>query len=1113
VDTVVDVTAGTAILSATTGIGSVNALETMVDVLDASVTGTGNMVIVETDGVTLRDVDTANGSINITSGGDTVVTDVESVTDSEANDIWLTATRGDITVQRVTAGGVNADVTMTAANGSILDAAPDTAADRVIGDVVTLVAGNGIGAGDGNGPVQTQAVSLNMHVTTDGSMFVDEADAVTLRDVDTQDGSIRITTGGNTTVLDVASLIDSVDNDISIIASNGSINVSTVNAQSKGGVDIEATNGAVVDDSNDGTVITGNDVAITANTGIGAEGNEIDTTAGSLDLSVTGAGNIHINETDGVTLKDVDTANGSIDIRTGGDTFVTDVESVTDADANDITINATNGSITVQRINGGGVASDVNVISVKGSILDAPSDTTEDRIIADEVTLIAARGVGAGEGAGGEGSVATEAKTLNVSVSGNGSIFLAEVDSVNLALVQTQNGSITVSTGGDTIATNVTSLTDTDANDISLTVGAGSLNVVVVNAGGTNGDVSLTATEGGINDDTNDTTRVSADVLRMTAGAGIGANDELDTTVRTLGLARVTGTGSIAINETDSLTLDSGDAQVNDVVVTNYGDFTLGAGVNAVVNDNIAVAGDVDMSNVTVDIRINRNLRISGDGMVNLRSDAGGTLVGDADGTTETLTISTGTPVAGGAGQILLGNVGRPGEYVSLSFVPTGVENPNFDDPQNENVINLRLDGTMQFDASGFDARNVRQVILDGDTSISTINADVLFTHTPIEAAAAGNQTLTINAGRGIVDFYIVGCTEYLDGSPINVTDAVPLGGLNVTARLVRLAGNVCTNDGAGGGNITIVADSVDLLTNLTITSDADDSGTGGAINFLDAPINGNYEIVVDSGNASISLTDIGQTTRVGSVTVRTTGNVTLGDGPTAISTVNDINFTGAMNVVLGGNLTADSAQGDILLNGGNVDGAVDVNLTALQGTVKLFNFGQMTALNSLALAAASAELSGRETAMGHVTFDLSQSFVNRAVLTSRNGDVRVTLDNTGTGFAHLLEGSLIRADNGRILFNVPFRNLQTRGDLMAPNQHEFFNLLGLPSYQFDAEETAVARIPRALFDAFWREPVMFGQFLYEEVQWRQTILPLENFVIRASKVKFEDEEASEDEE
>ena len=1108
------ITGGRVTLTAADGIGEnggSGAIDTSAGILDASVTGIGNITIMETDSVTLEDVDTADGSINITTGGDTVVTDVASLTDTEDNDIRITATVGDLTVQRAGTGGVNADLTIEASAGSILDAAPDTAADRIIGDVVTLIAGNGIGAEAGNGAVQTQAVSLNMHVTTDGAIVVNEADDVNLGDVDTADGSITITTGGNTTILNVTSLTDSADNDIRVVASNGSINVSVVDAQAKGGVELEATLGAVTDDASDTTVITGDEVLITAHIGIGAPGNEIDTTASRLDLSVTGSGNIDVIEADAVTLADVDTADGSIRITTGGDTFVTDVESVTDADANDITINATDGSITVQRINGGGVASDVNVISVNRSILDAASDTSEDRTIGDVVTLAAATGVGADEGAGGEGAVATEAKTLNVSVTDNGSIFLAEVDSVNLELVQSQNGSITVSAGGDTIATNVSSLTDADANDISLTVATGSLNVVTINAGGTNGDVSLLTTTGAIVDDATDSTVITADVLRMTAGTGIGANDEIDTTIRTLGLAQVTGTGSIAINETDSLTLDTGDVPVNDVVLTSDGDFSLGAAGNVAVNDNIAVAGDVDMSNVTIDIQINRSLRISGDGTVNLRSDAGGTLIGDSGDTTEALTISAGKPAAGGPAQILLGNVGRgTDEYVNLSFVPTDGDNSSFDDPQNENVINLRLDGTMQFDASGLDARNVRQVILDGDVSINSLDADVLFTNTPIEAASAGNQTLTVNAGTGIVDFYIVGCTEYLNGSPINVTDGVPLGGLNVTASLVRLAGNVCTNDGPGGGNITVVADNVELLTDLAITSDADDSGTGGAINFLDAPINGNFDLVVDSGNGNLGLTDVGQTTRLESLTVRGTGNTTIGNGPTELSTLNDINFTGAPNITLGGNLTADSAQGSILLDGGEIDGAVDLSLTALQ-TVQLGGFGQTAPPNDVTVTASSLALSGNQTASGDVTLNLRQSVVNDAVLVSQNGTIYVVLLDSSTGFAQLLPGSVIRAENGTIFFSVPFEGLLTRGDLAAPGGHEFFNLLGLPSFSFDAEQALVGLIPRVTYQPFVVSPTMYGQFLEDGLQWKETILPAELFLSPRSKVRFEDEEGEEE--
>jgi hypothetical protein len=60
-------------------------------------------------------VDTFNGSITITAGGQITATDVESLTDAEANDIILRTTAGSILVGRISAGSTG-DVWLNSAS-------------------------------------------------------------------------------------------------------------------------------------------------------------------------------------------------------------------------------------------------------------------------------------------------------------------------------------------------------------------------------------------------------------------------------------------------------------------------------------------------------------------------------------------------------------------------------------------------------------------------------------------------------------------------------------------------------------------------------------------------------------------------------------------------------------------------------------------------------------------------------------------------------------------------------------------------------------------------------------------------------------------------------------
>ncbi|NCG44794.1 hypothetical protein, partial [Vibrio parahaemolyticus] len=99
-----------------------------------------------------------------------------------------------------------------------------------------------------------------------------------------------------------------------------------------------------------GSKITGGLVTLTATGAIGASGanNEIDTAAVSLDESSTTAGDIFLGEANGVDLLDIDTANGSITIVTGGATTATAVDAGTTG--SDVNITVSTGDITVNHV-------------------------------------------------------------------------------------------------------------------------------------------------------------------------------------------------------------------------------------------------------------------------------------------------------------------------------------------------------------------------------------------------------------------------------------------------------------------------------------------------------------------------------------------------------------------------------------------------------------------------------------------------------------------------------------------------------------------------------------------------------------------------------------------
>ncbi|OGT79553.1 MAG: hypothetical protein A3H91_15460, partial [Gammaproteobacteria bacterium RIFCSPLOWO2_02_FULL_61_13] len=609
-------------------------------------------------------------------------------------------------------------------------------------------------SGGGATTLNTTVNSLTAHLITNaGALTVTEFDGITLTDVDTFNGGITVTAGGVVTVTDVASLTDSAANDISISTTAGDITVATVDAKALGAVTIVANTvaGQGILDDGAATVITGDVVTLTANDAVGetAGGGAIDTTAVSLDVSVTAAGLINLAETDAVTLTAIDTFNGAITLTTGGTTTVTNVTATSGAgaDANDISITATAGDITVATVNNANALGDVTIVAntVAGQgILDDGAATV---ITGDVVTLTANDAVG--ETAGG-GAIDTTAVSLDVSVTAAGLINLAETDAVTLTDVDTANGLITITAGGLLTATDVVSSTDNEANDISLT-GVG-IAVGVVTAGATVGDVTLAAGTGAITDAAADAaTDVTAEVLTADATTGIN----LDTSATTLDVDNATsgnidldnshtgsaitvlsltngGAGSIDLDQTgtdvttDTLTISGAVISTGGGVVTirtlTRGDIAVNSGITSSGGTiNISSADDITLGAVTLDSDLTGSINLDVDNNITAAAqlDLGsGVLIG------ATIAFDGGT--AGGddtliaqnlANTWVIGNTNNAGTLANSSIAPDA--SAAFTNFQN-------LTGNGDTDEFSFTGTGSISGAVDGQGSVDTLDYSAL---------------------------------------------------------------------------------------------------------------------------------------------------------------------------------------------------------------------------------------------------------------------------------------------------------------------------------------------------------------------------------------------------
>ena len=394
-DTTVDVIANALTLTAQGEIGGTRALETTVGSLDASAQAAGDIVIAETSGITLTDVDTVDGSITISAGGAIVASDVAADGDGDEDDVILTATSGGVTVGTVSAD-VLGDVTIVSA-----DAVTDTVA--ITADTLTVKTKKNGGA----------AITLNTGTT--------DVETIDLQARDAADSA------------DAAGAITFVDAD--------GVDIATIRTTSTASV---TAGGAINDASVDTAVdVIANSLTLTAQGEIGGT-RALETTVGSLDASSTTAGDIVITETDGITLTDVDTANGAITINTGGSAIVTDVAASGSGDEDDVAITAASGDVTIDVVSAAG-SGDVTIEASAGSINETDAGDSAVDITADVLTLTAQDEIGGA----GELDIETTVATLEAHSTTAGDIVIVETDDVDLQDIKATLGSVYLeATGG-----------------------------------------------------------------------------------------------------------------------------------------------------------------------------------------------------------------------------------------------------------------------------------------------------------------------------------------------------------------------------------------------------------------------------------------------------------------------------------------------------------------------------------------------------------------------------------------------------------------------------------------------------------------------------------------
>ncbi len=147
-------------------------MDTAVVSISATATGSGVIVIEESDGVELKSVVASDGSISVSAGGSMVATKVESTTNSAGNDVTLATSAGGVQLVSVSVGELG-DVSVTSA-GSITE--DGDASTVVSGGVLSLTSAGGI-------DVDTAVGTISAVTTGSGAVVIEESDGVELKSV------------------------------------------------------------------------------------------------------------------------------------------------------------------------------------------------------------------------------------------------------------------------------------------------------------------------------------------------------------------------------------------------------------------------------------------------------------------------------------------------------------------------------------------------------------------------------------------------------------------------------------------------------------------------------------------------------------------------------------------------------------------------------------------------------------------------------------------------------------------------------------------------------------------------------------------------------------------
>ncbi|CAB5153784.1 hypothetical protein D3OALGA1CA_4587 [Olavius algarvensis associated proteobacterium Delta 3] len=811
-------------------------LKTAIDTLYATTTAVGDITITETDGISLDNVQAADGSITVTAGGKITAVLVESQTDSDTNDITLTALTDDIQGGTINAGS-DGDVTLTSAGALATTVAADV---LTVGSATTMT-------------LTTTVASLDAEITGAGKVTVTETNAISLDNVQVASGSITVTAEGNLAAEKVTAGGDDQNVTLRTITS-GDIYIGSVTA--KGDTIAVASAGAVEESGDDADAdLTAAVLDIDAVTGIGAvarietaaPGIAADTTTVDIDLEntltslvtvtslTTDTGGIQFSQAGGgaLTVNKAETGDGAISF------------DVTDANltAEKVTTGGTNKNVTLKTITSGDISigsviaeGDTITVTSAGAVEESGDDPQAD-LTAAVLDIDAATGIGAVAGietaAGGIAADTTDgdidldntlaaAVTVTSLTTGTGDIGFSQVGGGDLTVskAETGDGSIFVEVTEANLITEEVTAGGTNRDVTLMTITSGDISIGSVIAE----DDTITVTSAGAIEESGDDAQseLTAAVLDIDAVSGIGQAETIETAAARI--AADTTNGDIDLENT----------LASLVTVTSL---TTGTG-----NIGFSQAGGGDLTVGEAE---------TGDGAIFIEVTEGDLTVEKvtAGGNAQNVDIRTVT-----SGNMYIGSVIAEGDTISVTSADA-VNEIESGDLEVDFVADLLL-LTVQDEIGGAGKLDIETTVssLQGESRLA---GDIIITETDdIELASlrTANGSITVTAD-GSITAVLIESMEDADTNDITLTATEDIQGGVVDA---GSNGDVDLNAG-GAITATVTADELtatatgDLM--LTTTVNSLEASNQGEFTVTEAD---SVKMVTDVASLSLTIEESG---------------------------------------------------------------------------------------------------------------------------------------------------------------------------------------------------------------------------------------------------------------